>query len=286
MKRIFSIMLLGILPFSGCSCERPETHGPSPRIVSFSPALTDLLYDMGLGDHVVGVTSYCIVPEGSNPPVVGNRTRIGTEAILVVRPDVILIQQNPDDFGAIRSIDPNIIIEHIRIETLDDVGAAIERIGEIAGAETVAGRHRKVFTDKLESLRRASSGSGKVSVLFLMGYDRPATGGKGTFIDEMINLAGGINAATRRGYVGWKNLNRENILAMSPEVLIYQVPEDQADQAREYFKTFKGLPAVETDRLFVATDRRWTIPSMRSVDLVVRMARWIGGGSPAGDQRQ
>jgi len=275
MTRAFGIVLVLALAAPGCRKDTSQPQAPSPRIVSFSPALTDLLYDMELGEHVVGVTSYCMPQGGSTPPVVGNRNRVSAESILAVKPDVILIQQNPSDFGAVRSIDPKVRIESFRFESLDDIASAIERIGSLTGKETLAARHKKRFLDGLEAVRRRVAGRPRSKVLFVVGYDRPSTGGKGTFMDEMIRLAGGTNAAADRGYVGWKNLNRENILAMAPQILICQVAPGRRDEARKYWRSLTGLPAARNGRIFCVTDRRWTIPSMRSAVLAEQLAEMI-----------
>jgi iron complex transport system substrate-binding protein len=238
---------------------------------------------MGLGDHVVGVTSYCLPPEGTSPRVVGERTRVSAEAILAVRPDVLLIQQNPDDFGAVKSLLPDLHIEHVRIETMRDVTATIERIGRIVDREELARECKEAFDRQLDAVRDYVAYSPQRKVLFLHGYQRPGTCGKGTFLDEMIRLAGGTNSASDAGYIRYPTLNRENILAMHPEVIVCQVALGQEKQAREYLQTFEDVPAVQGGSVFVVTDRRWTIPSTRSVEYAMQLAKMIHAGASGGD---
>ncbi|KKK98102.1 hypothetical protein LCGC14_2646120, partial [marine sediment metagenome] len=223
MKRILPLLIAASLLLGGCRKSTSTPATPSPRIVSHSPAITDLLYGMELGDHVVGVTNYCMPPGDSKPAVVGDRINVSAEAILAVKPDFVLIQQDPKAFGAVTAIRPDLRIEHMTIETLDDVAAAMDRIGEITGKSELTGRHRQAFTDKLQAVREKVAGLETPSVLLVGGYEHPFTGGKGTFVDEMIAIAGGLNAASLKGYSNWPSLNRENIQAMKPEVLICQV---------------------------------------------------------------
>ena len=278
MRRIATITVLIVAAVSG-GCHDPsgDRDAGGIRIVSFSPALTDLLYDIGLGDHVVGVTRYCMPPAGCAPRVVGDRANVRAEPILSVRPDVLLIQQNPDDFGVLRGLAPDLRIEHVRIETLADIAAAVERIALIAGRGDLGRRRKAEFQADLDAVRTRVAGMKPKSVLFVTGYDPPSTGGRGTFVDEMIGLAGGTNAASARGYAGWKKLNRENILAMKPEVLVCQVPPGDQARAREYWQTLDDLPAVRDREVFLVTDRRWTIPSMRSAELAGKLAEMIHG---------
>jgi len=282
--RVILSMCLAVACLKPCGCRKEAPPaGPSPRIVSFSPALTDLLYDLGLGEHVVGVTSYCQPAGEPAPPVVGDRGRVNAEAILAVRPDLLLVQQNVEDFGAVTALDASIRVEHFEIETLADVAAAAERIGELAGRPAAGRQRRAAFEDAMQQLRNRLAGRQRVPTLLVMGFERPSTGGTRTFVDEMISLAGGSNAAAARGYAGWKTLNRENILAMAPEVLVCQVAPGQEGAAREYWQSLSSLPAVAAGRVHIVTDPRWTIPSLRSVEYARELARMIHGDAPAAE---
>lgn len=275
--RIAACLLIAVgCTLAGCRDDAPATkQTPSPRIVSYSPAITDMLYDMGLGAHVVGVTNYCRPPASFSPAVVGDRSRVSAEAIMAVEPDVIIIQQNPDDFGAVRRHRPNLRIEHLRIETLGDIASSVERIGRIVSRPGLGQQHRQAFERKLDAIRVRVAGRARPKVLFVGGFDRPFTGGKETFIDEMIRVAGGTNAAAERGYEGWKTLNRENILAMAPEVLVCQVDEAQRPGARAYWQSMGDLSAVRDGRVFIVTDSRWTIPSLRSAAFAAKLCDMI-----------
>ena len=286
-KTTFFLLIAAASLVLSCRNASPRTDAPRPRIVTYSPALTGMVFEMGFGEHVVGVTTFCRVPAGHEDlPTVGNLTHISTEAILSVAPDVVLVQQDPAAFAAVTNIDPAIRIEHFTIETLSDIASAMERIGRIVGEERRATESKLAFEDKLERIRRRSEGSPRPRTLFVIGYDRPSTGGSGTFIDEMIELSGGINAAALRGYSGWKTLNRENILAMRPEVLICQVPSAQENEAMEYWRTFGDLQAVKANRIHTVTDERWTIPSVWSADFAGRLSEILrlSEGTPGDSQ--
>jgi len=282
-KRGTTILVLVAAPLT-LSCRKappPRPDAPQPRIVSYSPALTGMIFEMGFGRHVVGVTTFCLPPAmHEDIPAVGNLTHVSAESILSVRPDVILIQQDPAAFAAVTNVDPDVRVERFTIETLSDIASAMERIGVIVGKQAQAAESRLAFEDKLAGIRLTSKGSHRPKTLFVIGYDRPSTGGSGTFINEMIEVGGGVNAAALRGYSGWKTLNRENILAMEPEVIICQVPPSQKDEALAYWETFGDLPAVQDNRVHAVTDERWTIPSVWSGDFAGRLSEIL---HPSGD---
>lgn len=249
----------------------PQPDAPSPRLVTFSPALTQIVYEMGLGDHVVGVTTQCEAPPGRRPTVVGDAFGVGAEAILAVKPHVVLVQMQLKEFQPLRLIDPNIRIEHFTIETIPDIPAAMKRIGLIVGRPDLAGRHIERFGSRLDAVRKRVAGKPRPRTLFVMGYQQPSTGGQGTFVADMIELAGGVNAAEK--YRGWTSLNAEAVLACRPDVLVCQVLSEleKPEDARKYWSQILALQA-KTVRLYVQTDRRWTIPSARTAEYVQKLA--------------
>ena len=269
---VATILVLSAL-IGGCHKPPAGREVPRPRIVSFSPAITRMLFDMGLGGHVVGVTSQDSLPEGVTRPVVGDAFSVSAEAILAVHPDVVLIQMTPDHFDAVRKLDPNIQIEHFTIETLDDLAAAMERIGRIAGGAPVGLSAAAEFRAKLEALRARVRNLPRRRVLFVTDFKTFGSAGRGTFIDQMIDAAGGTNVAAK--YSGWVTMTAESILLAAPEVLICQVDAGGEAKALEYWRSLKDLPAARTGAIHVVTDRQWTIPTAAMADLAATLAEMI-----------
>jgi iron complex transport system substrate-binding protein len=258
----------------GCRRAAAPTNVPPPRIVTYSPALTGMLFDMGLGDHVVGVTGQCQLPPGQARPVVGDSYSVNAEAIAAVEPDLVLIQQKPEVFDALRKVKPNVRIEHFDIETLADIAAALERIGKLAGDEKLGVRAREGFHARLAEVRQQMKDSPRPKVLFLIAYqyDKPGTGGERSFVHELIDIAGGADAAGR--YTRWADLDASTILSLQPDVLVVWTRPSSLDQARQYWQGFAGLN-VPKDRIFVVTDPNWTIPSPRIADLAGELAKMV-----------
>ena len=269
----YAVLLMAAMPIS---CRPPATTGPRPRVISFSPTLTKLMFDLGLGRHVVGVTTYCALPPGQSRPVVGNRFEVRAEPILAARPDVILAQQDPQDFQALRDINPSIRIEHFQIESLAEVAAAAERVARIVGEPEVGRRAADDFRARLESLRRRTRPLPKKRVLFVIGLDRPLVAGPGTFLAEMIDAAGGVNAgADVKGSGLWRNTGAEGILAARPDVLIVQAEPGREPAAREFYQKLADLPAARAGQVHVLSDQLWTIPGLHLADLAQRLAAMI-----------
>ena len=280
MTRYLLLIPVAVLFWPGCRKETPapqaqsrkETPAPQaqrPRIVSFSPALTQITFDMGLGGNVVGVTRYCVLPAGQNRPVLGDAYNVSGEAILALHPDVVLIQQAPEAFEGVRRRDPSVRIVHFEIETLADIASAMEQIGRIAGREELGKARKEQFLDELASLRSRVPAGPPPRVLFTDGHEPPLVAGRGTFIHQMIELAGGVNAASR--YKGWTTLNKEVIQAAAPDVLICRTDAGREDAVKGRWMSLPELPAARTGRVYIVTERDWTIPSGRTAKMARKL---------------
>ena len=276
MKRTWIIFLAAAFLVAGCRRPVARPEAPHPRVVSFSPAITDILFDMGLGDHVVGVTNHCILPPGQRRVEVGGALRVDDEAILALTPDVLATQIKTDAFQSVRRINPDIKIEYFTMESLDDIAAAIERLGRIVGRGDLAAKAKDRFKKRLEAIRRSVAGKAKPRVLFIEAGQAPFVAGKGTFIDEMITLAGGVNAADPgRPHQPWRTMDIEGVMAAAPDVLICRAKPLRRQATRNYWLSVPNLPAAGNKKVFVVTDRRWTIPSTRSAGFAEKLAEMI-----------
>jgi len=278
-----TLAILVLVPAAGCS--RPAGPAaprgkPPQRIVSFSPAITRILFDMGLGERVVGVTRFCSLPEGMDRPRLGDARGINAEAILAVRPDVIFAQTSPAKFQGVRDIDPHVRAVQIEIEALKDIPAAVDRICEVVGGVEAGRRAKEAFEAKLADVRRRAAGRARRRVLFVMGTNRPAVAGPGTFVADLIEVAGGVNAGDDiPGKVRWRTTHIEAIIRAAPDVLICQaLPGRDAEKAGEYWRQWKDLPAVRNGRVHVVTDADWSIPSTRVAELAGRVLGMVHPG--------
>jgi iron complex transport system substrate-binding protein len=266
-------------------CEDKARPGPAQggevRLVSLAPALTDILFDMGLGERVVGVSRYCELPPGEKRKVVGDMVSADTELLLSVRPTHLLFQGPADHFANVARLDPSIRLEGFRIETLDSIGEAVERIGRLAGRPDLARKTLAAFTGKIEAARERSRGLQPMRVLFLMDSRRMGfmAAGPDNFIDDLIAIGNGVNLGRfLPGSGKWRKTELETLLAARPDLVICQVdPEEpgRKQKARKKWSRYLGQPGMALRRVEVVDDPRWTFPSTRIADLALEMARLI-----------
>jgi iron complex transport system permease protein len=280
-RRLISLILLVAAALSVASCQRlrRDDSAAKPRVASGSPALTAILVDMGLENHIVAVSSYCQIPEGEDWPRVCDAVSFNSDAILAVDPDVILTQSSSDDLQSFSQIAPDIQVELFHIETLTDIADAITRVGVITGRGEKATEARQRYEGKLrraEQIGRAHQGEPPVRVLFLMGTDTPYVAAEGTFADDMIVLAGGVNAGRDiPGASGWRQTEIDDIVDVAPDVIICQVDPTQRRAAEAYWQQWEELPAAQYGSVHVVTESTWTIPSPALGDHAVTLAGMI-----------
>ncbi len=271
MKRI-AILLL-ITAFACVSCQDAPDESPHPRIISYSPAVTDILFDLDLGDNLIGVTSWCILPEGVSKPTVGHEAKMNTEQVLGLDPDVIFIQQSPAQFEPLKKLSPNMQIVRLNHDSIDGIFDSVRKVGQAADASDRAEQLVAKLQARLNVVRTRCEKLSCPRVLFVTGYDHPMTSGSGTFINEIIEIAGGVNAAGH--YTRWPSVNAEIILSLKPDVIICLVEEHKVASAREYWQSLPGLQAARNNRVYITSNRRITIYGSRVADTAEQFAEWI-----------
>ena len=249
-----------------------EARIVGPRIVPCSPLLAEMVFQMGLGDCVVAMPQFWTPPPGVQLPVVGARDHVNSEAITALKPDILLVQQNINDFAAI----PNVRVHFFRIETLDDYEQALADVAKIVG-EWSACR----FRDSLDKTHQRVADRPAKKVLLGSFYNGTfGASGENTFHDGMIRAAGGVNVVAAGGYKGWGvKLNNEGIMKLAPDVIVCQIAPGGEEAAREFFAGLGGVPAVRDERIFFVTDMRWNVISMHTTQQTAALAEMIHGPS-------
>jgi iron complex transport system substrate-binding protein len=269
---VLSTILVTLLSL-GCNGGDRQLMAPSPRVVTFSPALTKIVFDLGLGNHVVGVTSFCSLPEGETRQVVGNAMAVRAEPILDVEPDLVLVQMEVKHFEPLLRLRPNVRIEHFEIETLEDVASAIARIGSLLGDDQLGKRQSRAFREHLQRIRARVESLPKRRVLFVSGYTEPLAAGKGTFLDEMIAVAGGRNVLGER-LTGWHRPSLESIVESTPEVLLCLCDPDQKEEVVAYWSEL-DIPGNAETSIYPLTDPTWTMPAAHLAEYTSRLVHLI-----------
>ncbi len=205
--------------------DREVTIEKTPeRIISVSPACTEILFALGLGDKVVGVTQYCDYPEeAQSKPKIGTFTTPNLEAIVASNPDLVLVTGGVQRELISRMEEMGLTLFAVNAPTFERTVEDIRKIGEITGtsqrAEEIA-RDMESRAARIESevRRRRESGDKPPRVFYEIFYENNVwTAGSGSVISNLIALAGGINIADAETN-DYYEFSVERLISENPEI--------------------------------------------------------------------
>ncbi|WP_321469998.1 helical backbone metal receptor [uncultured Paludibaculum sp.] len=194
------------------------------RIISTAPSITEILYALGLGDRVAGVTQYCRYPvEAQQKPKIGSFLEPDFERILSLKPDLVLVIKNPIQVAEkLRKL--GVRAEEINQDSVEDVFRSIELIGQWTGSTAAARKMTAGMRSQLDEIRAKTKGQLRKKTLFLVGRS-PGTlqgmvaAGPRTFIDELVGIAGGTNLL-QNSPIQYPKVSVEQVLAGDPDVIL------------------------------------------------------------------
>lgn len=243
----------------------------TPRIVSMAPNLTEILYAMGLEEHIIAVSSDSDYPaEARELPKIGTFWQPDLEAVIALRPSLVVtlgFQQQKEMAGKLRSVGIDALT--VNIESIADLMAAIEKIGEATEKPEAAEALVARLHEQIRGFREQYAGRQSPRVLWVIQRTPMRVAGVETFATELLEIVGAQNAIgpTLHQY---PPVDAEQVLAARPDIIIEPVEEsgvNQRAQAREFYSRFKSAPAVRNGRICLV-----------DADMVSRLGPRLGAG--------
>ena len=244
------------------------------RIISTSPSNTEILFALGLGDKVVGVTDYCnYPPEALEKGKIGGFSTVNIETIISLQPDLVLASDKTGEEN-IRKLEnfgvPVIVLHPTNIE-----GALrnIELVGEITGVKESASKLVMDLKERIGAIRHLKE---KPKVLYVVWHDPLMSAGKETFADDLIKRAGGINIAD---FTGYKVISLEVVVSENPDVIIVGLGHgDAGNKTLEYVmngERLEGTNAIKNGRVYGINTDLTGRAGPRIVYALEKFAEWI-----------
>jgi iron complex transport system substrate-binding protein len=243
------------------------------RIVSLAPANTEMAFALGLGDKVVGVTTYDDYPaQVASIAKVGDFASPNLEAIAAARPDLVLATSGvqAEMVAKLEGLGATVVV--IDPQNVAGVYADIERIGEVTGSSAGAAELATGMKADVEAIQRTVAGVAPATVFVEIGQNPLYTVGTGTLIDELVGLAGGKNVVTQQGYVGY---SAEQLIAADPQVYMATKGSSSDPSAITSRAGFNKLAAVKNGRVVILDDNLVSRPGPRFVDGLEQIARGL-----------
>jgi iron complex transport system substrate-binding protein len=263
IKFIYTLIAVALLACSNSKPPKPET-GKGLRIVSTAPSATEILFALGLGAQVVGVTRYCdYPPEALKLPKVGGFTDLSIEAIMALQPDIVVgsrisnlrpVVEKLEELGIKTAFFPD--------DDLAQVFSAIREIGAAVGEAEKAKGLSKNLEDRMNQIKISTQAEPAPRVLLIVGWKPIILAARGSFLDTLLQYAGGVNAV-QDAKVAYPNYELEAIIRSAPEVIIDASMENPNADIKARWASFTDIPAVKNGKVFMAPSQSLLRPGPR-----------------------
>ncbi len=276
--------------WGGCKLSPAKTGNQSlssqslpERIISTAPSITETVFAVGAGDKLVGVSKFCSYPpQAGRLPKVGGLLDPAGEAIVRLNPDLVIVLEENNKFRQDLS-NGGYRVMAVNHKSIPGIITSVETIGKACGREDEGLRLAGSMRRKIEQLEAAqnpenhrpkvivsvgrNAGNGQLGKVYIAGKDN--------YYDEMIRLAGGVNAY--EGDIRYPAVSIEGLLRMNPEVIIDLVTgyRDQGLKKESLLGEWvevRGTRAFETGHIHVMGEDFWTLPGPRFVKIVEELS--------------
>jgi iron complex transport system substrate-binding protein len=249
------------------------------RIVSLVPAITETLFALEIGPRVVGVSAYCDhPPETRTLPKVGSFTEPVAETIVALRPDLVLTSPSPGNETTVRAIErTGVRVAVVQSEGgLREARSAILEVARAVGAAAAGEALVARIDARLDVVKQAAANLPRSTAAIVVGREPLVLAGPGSYLGELLALAGGTNVADGLGG-RWPRVGMEFLVASRPEVLVDlsvgmgDAPDDE--DAAKAWASLPSLPAVASGRVLRDHDALMLRPGPRLADAAEALFR-------------
>ncbi|NOT62041.1 MAG: ABC transporter substrate-binding protein, partial [Acidobacteria bacterium] len=220
------------------------------RIISLAPNLTEMLFALGLGDRVIGVTSYCDYPPAAKTKEkVGDTLTPNLERIIALKPDLVIVTTSSQLEKITRQLDQLQIPVYVtNPRSVNEVLASLQHLGDVTGATAQAAKLHDELQTRINAVTARVAAQPKPKALFLVQDTPLLVAGSDTFLHDLVTLAGGESITV--DVKGYPQFSREIAIARAPEVIIDPGrPENKALADSVLRKDYATTPAIKQNRI-------------------------------------
>ncbi len=242
------VLILSACLFASCKDgDAPQSTSAATysRIVSLAPNLTELVYAVGAGDALVGVSAYSDYPPAARTlPLIGDAFTVDQERLALLGPDLLLVWQSGTPAHVVDELlNAGFQVEVLRTQSLDDVARALLRIGQLTGradeAKSAAERYRR----ELHVLTSKYAGSEKIRVFYQVSRRPLYTVNGEHYVSELIERCGGTNVFYDLSELA-PAIAVEAVIERDPEVMLAST-----DAGSDAFVEWERWPQIAANRL-------------------------------------
>jgi iron complex transport system substrate-binding protein len=283
VNRISRLPLILVLTLAACSggggdsAPGDRSAATPQRIVSLIPSATETIVALGALDRLVARSEFDVDPALAHLPSVGEGLTPSLEQLTALRPDLVIAwPDNPSRSVIGRLEGLGVIIYSPEVQTLADIRRATTDLGHMLGLERAADSLIASIDAGLEEVRRAVAGLDPPSVFYVVWYQPATTTGSGTYIDELIRIAGGRNVfADAPGL--WPQVSMEEVVRRQPDIVLLSHTEDTPTDVDRLSATvgWRELSAIREGNVFQVDANLYNRPGPRVTLAARTLARLL-----------
>ena len=290
-QRIFCILFLVSLatPFpvdvsaSGRTVVDPagrtiEVPTDPRRVVSLAPSITEIIFALGQQTRLQGVSRFSDFPAAAEKlPKVGSYVQLDAERIVALQPDLCIGIKDGNPLVVVEQLEklgiPVFAVNPVDLETAMQ---SIAAIGDLLNASAPA---QSIVNDMRRRIHKVAEATAQIAhkprVFVQIGVSPIVSVGDGTFINQLITTAGGINVAA--GPNPYPRFSVEQVIALAPEVLVISSMARATvfEEVKARWMQWPAIPAVRNQAVYIAPTNIFDRPTPRLVDGLEQMARYI-----------
>lgn len=293
MKKLFTIGIILLLFFVSCKenkdiishqnfiiddLHKKITFEETPKkVITLAPNLTELLFELGMGEKIIGNTNYCNFPDSAkNIEKVADILTVNLEKIISLQPDLIFITaegNSKSEYNKLLDLGFKVFVSNPR--NFNGIKKTILDMGKIFDVSDSAQAIVNKWDRKIESVRNTHDLLVFNSVMFLISTNPIFSVGKTSFVHEILTFAGLANI-TADSKVNYPMLNREEILIKNPDfILLYETNNNDVKKLLDEYPEWHTLSAIINNRVFYINADLFSRPGPRFVDAVEELNRLV-----------
>lgn len=248
------------------------------RVISLAPGLTEIVFAIGRGDALVGVTKFCDFPEAAKKVAkIGGFLDFSIEAMVALAPDIVIAY--PEHADRLRSLPPRVQVVTVAHGRLSDLLASLATIGLKLHAGKEAEQLARTIRQRLELVARQVAAEKKARALFIAGRNADELKnmfiiGRSDFLNDLLVVAGGVNAY--QGEIDYPSISLETVIALDPE-FIFEISSHYEGIADErifaLWRPLSMVAAVARGQVRIIRDPSWLRPGPRVAHVAEELAR-------------
>lgn len=239
------------------------------RAISLAPSLTEMIFAVGAGDRLVGVTTYCnYPPEAASIQKVSDTQTPNIESIIALKPQVVFVSTASQLEAFSKTLEQQGIAVYVtNPTTLEGVFENLKQLGELFGQSEYAENLVTSLSGRASYVRHQDQPIARPRVFVQISREPLFTIGRDSFLTEIVESAGGIST-TKEIPTGYPKISKETALALAPDIILLSDSEDN----REPSEVLKNSPAVKNNRVYKINADIISRPGPRLVDALEEIA--------------